>query len=712
MIKNIYTTLLFLFVVISINAQSFGNKDFVPDYLFHTHENALDGEHVGNINKYIVDSFHTVSNYTIETGNSAGVFAINSSTGELTINDSTAISHSTTPIHNLIVEITADNGVVDTSEIEIRIVPPANTVYVDPDVGTSGDGSFGSPFKSRTDVTFSNNSVMLVKRGTSETLTSGRTIGSENIVIGSYGNGSRPVTEIDHSQDNNDYWKFKGDSTIVTDIHFMHHLRFGDFGDGIRDNYVLNCEFDMDDQWHTGSIAIVSWAGYIDIAHSVIYNCNTDGIFVEEDQNGSDSLFIYNNHIYDVNLAWSPGVTQDDAPGDGIQIDGIRTVEVHHNIIDRRSTAHKFCLIIQDKDNTTPSPLQILVEHNIFYLPKRDGTGANGVYIQGNPNGNGFNGTFRRNHFITGENSDLGLVLRNNTAESADIYQNVFDGMDEALDWASSVDTISWYNNTIYNVVSEYSGVPDYDVNNLDVDSANGDDHFVNVLDKDYRLKASSTAVDAGADAGLTVDILGTSIPQGSDPDLGAYEFDDGTISHCDTVTINLSANVTDTDGSNGAIDLTVTGEDITMPLSYSWSNGETTEDITGLSAGTYSVTVTDDSSCVENGSWDVDSIITQFTLSTNVTGSGSISLDPAGGTYDSTTVVEVTANPSAGWSFDEWSGDLTGSTNPQNITMDENKSVTATFLEDTPENIVRKTISGRKIQVGGRNRKIIINVE
>ena len=58
---------------------------------------------------------------------------------------------------------------------------------------------------------------------------------------------------------------------------------------------------------------------------------------------------------------------------------------------------------------------------------------------------------------------------------------------------------------------------------------------------------------------------------------------------------LKLSLRVTDVSvygGDDGAIDLAATGG--TMPYEYAWSNGDITEDIGGLTAGTYRVVVTD----------------------------------------------------------------------------------------------------------------------
>ena len=66
--------------------------------------------------------------------------------------------------------------------------------------------------------------------------------------------------------------------------------------------------------------------------------------------------------------------------------------------------------------------------------------------------------------------------------------------------------------------------------------------------------------------------------------------YDAGFVNTMSTSTIVV--NVTCFEGQNGSVDLTVTGG--VPSYTFLWSNGATTEDLSGLSAGTYSVTVTD----------------------------------------------------------------------------------------------------------------------
>ena len=67
-----------------------------------------------------------------------------------------------------------------------------------------------------------------------------------------------------------------------------------------------------------------------------------------------------------------------------------------------------------------------------------------------------------------------------------------------------------------------------------------------------------------------------------------------------------------------------------------------------------------------------------QFGLTVNATSGGSV--NPSTGTYNANEVVNVTATPDAGYQFDGWGGDASGTDNPLAVTMDANKTITANF--------------------------------
>ncbi|MCP4541431.1 MAG: hypothetical protein GY832_30240, partial [Chloroflexi bacterium] len=69
------------------------------------------------------------------------------------------------------------------------------------------------------------------------------------------------------------------------------------------------------------------------------------------------------------------------------------------------------------------------------------------------------------------------------------------------------------------------------------------------------------------------------------------------------------------------------------------------------------------------------------YTLTVHTVGSGTV--DPAGGTYISGTVLILIATPDVGWQFEGWSGDVVSTSNPFSITMTGDVTVTATFVSD-----------------------------
>ena len=102
------------------------------------------------------------------------------------------------------------------------------------------------------------------------------------------------------------------------------------------------------------------------------------------------------------------------------------------------------------------------------------------------------------------------------------------------------------------------------------------------------------------------------------------------------TLTLNgTETNVSCNDAADGAIDLMVGG---TGPFTYYWSNGERTEDISGLTAGQYEVFVEDASGCLASNSFIItepDAIKGTFAVTEATCGSsdGSATATITGGT-------------------------------------------------------------------------------
>lgn len=135
----------------------------------------------------------------------------------------------------------------------------------------------------------------------------------------------------------------------------------------------------------------------------------------------------------------------------------------------------------------------------------------------------------------------------------------------------------------------------------------------------------------------------------------------------------------------------------VSFPKTASWSTWTTAAASVTLAAGVNTVRLeTITSSEFANIDWiEVNgnnpvaapcsgTVPTNYTLSvtTNPAAGGTVTNSPSGSSFTPGTIVTMTATAATGYTFSGWSGAVNGTTNPITVTMDGNKSVTATFTQ------------------------------
>ncbi|GAA4463597.1 hypothetical protein GCM10023093_12430 [Nemorincola caseinilytica] len=144
---------------------------------------------------------------------------------------------------------------------------------------------------------------------------------------------------------------------------------------------------------------------------------------------------------------------------------------------------------------------------------------------------------------------------------------------------------------------------------------------------------------------------------------------------------LEAKTNVSCNGGNNGAINITVSGG--TTPYSFVWSNGATTEDVTALTSGTYSVTVTDANGCVKTRSYSITqpAVLAASATSTNVTCNGG-----SNGAIDANITGGVTPYTYS-WSNGATTEDLAGATaGTYTLTATDANGCTATIVKTITE--------------------------
>ncbi|MEZ4720711.1 MAG: T9SS type A sorting domain-containing protein [Flavobacteriales bacterium] len=202
-----------------------------------------------------------------------------------------------------------------------------------------------------------------------------------------------------------------------------------------------------------------------------------------------------------------------------------------------------------------------------------------------------------------------------------------------------------WNNSTIYVqhclVEGSWSGPSANQLNNINANP--------NFIGSNFDLASNSPCIDAGKDsyvpAGYSVDFNGDvrihNVLSGAESvDMGAQEYS-CTIAH--TVS---SSDVSCSGGNDGSASITLTGG--SAPFDYIWSNASSTTNtastsnsISSLIAGTYTVTATDDNNCIAIEEFEIiepaSALNAAVTSTTNVdcfgTSGGAIDITTTGGT-------------------------------------------------------------------------------
>ncbi len=142
-------------------------------------------------------------------------------------------------------------------------------------------------------------------------------------------------------------------------------------------------------------------------------------------------------------------------------------------------------------------------------------------------------------------------------------------------------------------------------------------------------------------------------------------------------------------------------------PVDSSWHFDRWSGDYKGTNS-TGTVTVTNDMHIVAHFSKK------KFKLTVHTKGKGTVEQKEinvsSASNYKVGTVVELTAKPNTGWKFVKWTGDLSGSKNPIQITVKNPKEVTAVFKEsgypvtiklDGKGKVKKDVVSGTKLSSG-----------
>lgn len=169
--------------------------------------------------------------------------------------------------------------------------------------------------------------------------------------------------------------------------------------------------------------------------------------------------------------------------------------------------------------------------NNIFQNNLFDGC-ATGIILRDT-----YNQIIRRNLF---KNGTYGIYEYSSAENNPglNIYYNVLYGFTFEINLSRSGTTANLYNNTVDGNITltgttsvtrnnfYHTTLTTNTSNNINIVDIVPTDYFIDYANHNYTLKSTATeAINGGYDVNLTPDIIGTTVPQGSATDVGAYEY-------------------------------------------------------------------------------------------------------------------------------------------------------------------------------------------
>ena len=491
------------------------------------------------------------------------------------------------------------------------------TIYIDPTfTGSPKNGTITNPYSSWTSFSLVNGNTYLQKRGTTYTSSTQIFISAKNnITIGAYGSGNMPV----FSYTGSGYaFRIEGSSNCtVQDFEVNGNTNafalFGIIGttaNYTQNNTINNCLAYNAHNTNNAGFGVYSFYSIgLSVLNTVIHNVALDGMYLRY----TPDVEIGYCNVYDINRRYFSNSNQTYSSGDGIQLDGnYNGFHIHHTTIDRTNGAgNKFNLILNsppgDSDNATG-----IIEYCTFingsnvaaavHIERGNGIITRYNTFQGNTLGLRIAGAYTSNNLIHNNifyncSSGVGIGYTYPSvgpATNTKVYNNVFYRVSNYHIWVDKTNVDSRNNIhlrgtdngvAIYNYgggswtirnncygTSATAGTPGTGSNPV-----TGNPLFVNPAGYDFHLQSSSPCINKGVNVGISHDIEGTSIFQGSAPDIGAYEYISSSGSNLPPVINNQSFSINENSPNGTGVGTVVaTDPNAGQTLTYTIVSGNT----------------------------------------------------------------------------------------------------------------------------------------